>query len=153
MKPRTSIARSVACAAGLGGMILAHAASAQTNATPSNSQTTPAPNATPLCSSQIDIASLLPGGANEDPDVRAVNRFIDETFATALAQLPTASSLDLYHQIVLLGTLGLYDKNLSVNKKVPSRKWLEFEGGVISGLFNQPGPALERRGRSRHDDG
>jgi hypothetical protein len=21
---------------------------------------------------------------------------------------------------------------------VPSRKWLEFEGGVISGLFNQP---------------
>ena len=37
--------------------------------------------------------------------------------------------------------------------RMPSRKWLEFEGGVISGLFNQPGPALERRGRSRHDDG
>jgi hypothetical protein len=37
--------------------------------------------------------------------------------------------------------------------QVPSRKWLEFEGGVISGLFNQPEPALERRGRSRHDDG
>jgi hypothetical protein len=30
--------------------------------------------------------------------------------------------------------------------KVPSGKWLEFEGGVISGLFNQPEPALERRG-------
>jgi hypothetical protein len=26
---------------------------------------------------------------------------------------------------------------------------LEFEGGVISGLFNQPGPALERRGKIR----
>jgi hypothetical protein len=25
---------------------------------------------------------------------------------------------------------------------VPSGKWLELEGGVISGLFNQPGPAL-----------
>ncbi|HSO41680.1 MAG TPA: hypothetical protein VLR47_02350, partial [Rhodospirillales bacterium] len=36
---------------------------------------------------------------------------------------------------------------------VPSRKWLEFEGGVISGLFKQAGPALSRRGRSRHDDG
>ena len=36
---------------------------------------------------------------------------------------------------------------------VSSQKWLEFEGGVISGLFNQPGPALERRRRSRHDDG
>jgi hypothetical protein len=29
---------------------------------------------------------------------------------------------------------------------VPSGKWLEFAGGVISGLFNQPGPALPRRG-------
>ena len=28
-----------------------------------------------------------------------------------------------------------------------------IEGGVISGLFKQPGPALARRGRSRHDDG
>ena len=28
-----------------------------------------------------------------------------------------------------------------------------IEGGVISGLFKQPAPALERRGRSRHDDG
>ena len=36
---------------------------------------------------------------------------------------------------------------------VPSGKWLEFEGGVISGSFNQPGPALSRRRRSRHDDG
>jgi Family of unknown function (DUF6510) len=36
---------------------------------------------------------------------------------------------------------------------VPSGKWLEFAGGVISGLFNQPEPALSRRRRSRHDDG
>jgi hypothetical protein len=37
--------------------------------------------------------------------------------------------------------------------RVPSGKWLEFAGGVISGLFNQPEPALSRRRRSRHDDG
>jgi hypothetical protein len=36
---------------------------------------------------------------------------------------------------------------------VPSRKWLEFEGGVISGLFNQTESALARRWRSRHDNG
>ena len=29
---------------------------------------------------------------------------------------------------------------------VLSGKWLELEGGVISGLFKQPAPALERRG-------
>jgi hypothetical protein len=37
--------------------------------------------------------------------------------------------------------------------EVPSGKWLELEGGVISGSFNQPRPALPRRRRSRHDDG
>src|SRR5512132_1204637 len=35
---------------------------------------------------------------------------------------------------------------------VPSGEWLESGGGVISGLFNQPGPALSRRRRSRHDN-
>jgi len=91
------------------------------------------------CSSQIDIASLLPGGANEDPDVIAVNRFIDKTFAGALDQLPTASDLDLYHQLVLLGTLGLYDKNLSVNKNVACTT-CHFEGAGFTGgvsLFNE----------------
>jgi hypothetical protein len=87
MKPTTSRTLSVVCAAGLGSTILADAAAA--------TQT----NATNLCSSQINIASTLPGGANEDPDVIAVNRFIDKTFAAALAQLPTASSLDPYHQL------------------------------------------------------
>ncbi len=29
-----------------------------------------------------------------------------------------------------------------VEPQVPSGKWLEFAGGVISGLFKQPGPAL-----------
>jgi hypothetical protein len=37
--------------------------------------------------------------------------------------------------------------------KLPSRKWLEFEGGVISALFQQSESALARRWRSRHEDG
>ena len=37
--------------------------------------------------------------------------------------------------------------------EVVSRKWLEFESGVISGLFNQADSALARRWRSRHGNG
>ena len=39
------------------------------------------PGATPfsVCSQNVDIASLLPGGANQDPDVAAINSFIDNT--------------------------------------------------------------------------
>jgi DNA-binding XRE family transcriptional regulator len=36
---------------------------------------------------------------------------------------------------------------------VPSREWLEFEGGVISALFQQSESALARRWRSRHENG
>jgi Resolvase, N terminal domain len=36
---------------------------------------------------------------------------------------------------------------------VPSREWLEFEGGVISSLFAQTETALSRRWRSRHESG
>ena len=36
---------------------------------------------------------------------------------------------------------------------VPSRKWLEFEGDVISSLFAQTESALARRWRSRHENG
>src|SRR4051812_21906994 len=41
----------------------------------------------------------------------------------------------------------------SVSGAVLSRTWWEFAGGVISGLFGKPRPALERRWRSRHDEG
>ena len=138
MKPSNvdSAIRGLCCRAGGHDPCSCRFSSDQCDA--ANSQTPPASNATP-CSSQIDIASYLPGGANEDPDVRAVNRFIDETFAAALAQLPTASSLDLYHQIGLLGTLGLYDKNLSVNENVACTSChfqaAGFTGGVS--LFNE----------------
>ena len=54
--------------------------------------------------------------------------------------------------------VGVYESDYGVcrvilSRWVPSGKWLEFGGGVISGLFNQPEPVLSRRRRSRHDDG
>jgi hypothetical protein len=70
------------------------------------------------CSAQINIASTLPGGANVNPDVTAANAYIDKVFAAAQQQAQNYASLDLYHQVTLLGTLGLYDKNLSVNKNL-----------------------------------
>jgi len=66
----------------------------------------------------VDIASVLPGGAHEDPDVTQANSVIDTAEAAALAELPSSSSLDLYHQLSLLGTLILYDKTLSVAKNL-----------------------------------
>jgi putative transposase len=38
-------------------------------------------------------------------------------------------------------------------KGVPSRVWLEFEGGVISAVFQPTESALSRRWRSRHENG
>src|ERR1700731_3135340 len=39
------------------------------------------------------------------------------------------------------------------NYEVPSREWLEFEGGVISALFQPTDSALARQWRSRHENG
>ena len=36
---------------------------------------------------------------------------------------------------------------------MPPREWLEFEGGVISGLFQPTESAMSRRWRSRHENG
>src|ERR1700730_10040761 len=42
---------------------------------------------------------------------------------------------------------------VGVELVVPSREWLEFEGGVISALFQPTESALSRRWRSRHENG
>jgi len=65
---------------------------------------------------QLDIACTLPGSPNEDPDVKRVNREIDGTFSSSLAQLAAGPPSDESGRIVLLGRLLLYDKNLSVNR-------------------------------------
>ena len=71
-----------------------------------------------FCSSNIDIASYLPGGTQEDPDVRRVNADIDATFTNALIQATSSTPADQFHQRQLLGQLLLFDKTLSVNKNL-----------------------------------
>jgi cytochrome c peroxidase len=66
-----------------------------------------------VCSGNVNVASLLPGGAHEDPDVATANAFITLTESSLLQQVEQASSLDLYHQITLLGKTEIYDVNLS----------------------------------------
>jgi cytochrome c peroxidase len=66
-----------------------------------------------VCSANVNVASLLPGGAHEDPEVAAAGAFITLTESTLLQEVAQASSLDLYHQITLLGKTEIYDVNLS----------------------------------------
>jgi cytochrome c peroxidase len=66
-----------------------------------------------VCSRNVNIASLLPGGAHEDPDVVTAIAFITLTESNLLQEVAQASSLDLYHKITLLGKTEIYDMNLS----------------------------------------
>lgn len=71
-----------------------------------------------LCSGNVNVASFLPGGAHEDPDVVTGVAFITLTEQEALQQVMQASSLDLYHKITLLGKTEIYDVNLSPLKDI-----------------------------------
>ena len=71
-----------------------------------------------VCSGNVNVASLLPGGAHEDPDVVTGVAFITLTEQTLLQQVADASSLDQYHQITLLGKTEIYDTNLSPFKNI-----------------------------------
>jgi cytochrome c peroxidase len=71
-----------------------------------------------VCSRNVNIASLLPGGAHEDPDVVTAAAFITLTEQITLQEVAQASSLDLYHQITLLGKAEIYDVNLSPLKNI-----------------------------------
>jgi hypothetical protein len=46
---------------------------------------------------------------NEDGDTQFENAFIEATQSSLLRDVPTASSLDLAHQVQLLGKLFIYD--------------------------------------------
>lgn len=87
----------------------------------------------------VDIASYLPGGANEDPDVVRINAEIAAAEAAAVAQVPSATSLDTYHRTALLGTAEIYDINLSVNRNVACATCHDPEAGFTGGssFFNQ----------------
>jgi hypothetical protein len=62
-----------------------------------------------VCSGNVNVASLLPGGAHEDTDVVTGAAFVTLTESTLLQEVMQASSLDLYHQITLLGKTEIYD--------------------------------------------
>lgn len=83
-------------------------------------QDTPSPVIPPfaVCSGNVNVASLLPGGAHEDPDVATGVSFIALTESEALQQVAQSSSLDPYHQITLLGKTEIYDTNLSPAKNI-----------------------------------
>src|SRR5260370_24363545 len=101
-----------------------------------------------ICSRNVDVASLLPGGAHTDPEVTAGNAFITLTEQTLLQEVAQASSLDQYHQITLLGKTEIYDVNLSPLKNIACATchvpYTGFRGS--SSVFNattaaQPGGA------------
>jgi cytochrome c peroxidase len=83
----------------------------------SSSAATPIPPFA-VCSRNVNVASLLPGGAHEDPEVATAGAFITLTEQIALQQVQQASSLDLYHKITLLGKTEIYDVNLSPLKDI-----------------------------------
>src|SRR5258706_4005788 len=93
----------------------------------------------PFCSSNFDIASYLPGGSQEDPDVRRVNAEIDGMFSNALMQATASPPADQYHQRQLLATLLIFDKTLSVNKNLACTTCHDPAAGFTGGssLFNQ----------------
>src|SRR3984893_16755249 len=72
-----------------------------------------------VCSQNVNVLSLLPpppGGTpnpNEDGDTQFLNALMNTTEAALLREVPTAPSMDLSHQITLLGKLAIYDKTLS----------------------------------------
>jgi len=99
-----------------------------------------------ICSGNVNIASYLPGGAHEDPDVATANSEIALIEAESLQQVADSASLDLYHKISLLGKTEIYDTNLSPFKNIACATchmpYAGFTGA--SSLFNatiaaQPG--------------
>jgi cytochrome c peroxidase len=71
-----------------------------------------------VCSGNVNVASLLPGGAHEDSDVATAASFITLTESNLLQEVAQSSSLDQYHMITLLGKTEIYDVNLSPLKDI-----------------------------------
>jgi len=105
-----------------------------------------------ICSQNVNTLSLLPplpGGTpnpNEDGDTQFENALIDNTESSLLQVVPNASSLDLAHQVQLLGKLFIYDKTLSPFGNIACATCHSSRAGFTGGttIFNattvaQPG--------------
>lgn len=117
-----------------GALIVTQTVSADLNHRPP-----PPPPTAPVdpCSSSVDIASLLPGGGNVDPDVAATVAEAAANFAAALAQVPSAD--DLSSQLQVLGKLALNDQSLSVDNNLACTFCHRPSAGFTNGssFFNQ----------------
>jgi cytochrome c peroxidase len=124
--------KSLLISALTGSMVLTSAAAAQQSPQPSLA-------APQQCSRQINIQSFVPGGSRRDPDVLRENAEIDAVFAAGLRLARDPASLDPYHRVTLLGTLALYDRNLSVNKNLACTSCHTRDTGFTGGvsLWNQ----------------
>jgi cytochrome c peroxidase len=122
-----------------------------TYATPAQNPPTPIPPYS-VCSQNVNVLSLLPppaGGTpnpNEDGDTQFENALISATEASLLQSVANAPSLDLTHQLTLLGKLAIYDKTLSPAENIACATchapYAGFTGGTS--IFNattvaQPG--------------
>src|SRR5712671_5939919 len=105
-----------------------------------------------VCSQNVNTLSLLPplpGGTPnpaEDGDVQFENALIDNTESSLLRDVPAASSMDLAHQVQLVGKLFIYDKTLSPFGNIACATCHASRAGFTGGtsLFNattvaQPG--------------
>jgi cytochrome c peroxidase len=72
----------------------------------------------PTVCTAVNLQSVQVDGGQEDPDIAHINAEIDATEASSLAQARSVSSFDTYTLMTLLGTLELFDKNLSVFRNV-----------------------------------
>jgi cytochrome c peroxidase len=79
-----------------------------------------------VCSQNLNFLSLLPPppnsgsppNPNEDGDTQFLNALIAITESALIRDAQLASSLDLAHQIQLLGKLFIYDRTLSPNQNI-----------------------------------
>lgn len=79
-----------------------------------------------VCSQNVNSLSLLPPppnsgsppNPNEDGDTQFLNALIAATESTLIQDAQSASSLDLTHQIQLLGKLVIYDRTLSPSQNI-----------------------------------
>jgi cytochrome c peroxidase len=76
------------------------------------------------CSRNVNVLSLLPSlpgsppNPTEDGDTQYLNALIDNTESALLRKVPTATSLSLAQQVLLLGKLFIYDKSISPAKNI-----------------------------------
>jgi Di-haem cytochrome c peroxidase len=97
-----------------------------------------------VCSQNVNVLSLLPplpGGTpnqSDDGDTQFLNALIDATESSLFRDVPSASSLDVAHQVQLVGRLVIYDKTLSPFGNIACATchapYAGFAGGT--GIFN-----------------